>query len=135
MSRHGHSGYNKDRSRTYNSWRSMIDRVTRPTHPRFHCYGGRGVQIDPAWTGPGGFEQFLADMGERPEGRTLDRTDANGHYTPGNCRWATPKQQTWNRRCMVDRDEELPPGDRIRPLFPVDAAPVGGGGTDDGWAF
>jgi hypothetical protein len=113
----------------------MIDRCTLPTHPRYYRYGGRGVQIDPAWTGPGGFARFLGDMGERPDGLTLDRVDGNGHYTPGNCRWATPLEQTWNRRCMTVRDEELPPEEHIEPLTPVEIAPAQPAAAGSDWQF
>jgi hypothetical protein len=57
-------------------------------------YGGRGIQL--RYTS---FEQFLADVGPKPSpGHSLDRKDANGNYEPGNCRWATAKEQTFNRR-------------------------------------
>lgn len=86
---------------TYNSWRAMLERCRYARHPRFQEYGGRGIQVCDRWQGAGGFSRFLEDMGERPAGMTLDRIDVDGNYTPGNCRWATPILQRWNRRDMV----------------------------------
>jgi hypothetical protein len=59
-------------------------------------YVGQGISYDPRWDN---FEAFLADMGERPAGRNLDRTDNGKGYFKANCRWATPTEQTRNRRC------------------------------------
>jgi hypothetical protein len=73
--------------------------------------GHRGyvsVDMDPAWES---FAVFLHDMGERPEGTTLDRKDNTKGYWPGNCQWSTPEQQSWNRtvtRWIVCGDETLP---------------------------
>lgn len=61
-------------------------------------YGGRGITYDPRWEK---FENFLQDMGERPEGKTLDRINVNGNYCKENCRWATMKQQQRNKRCNI----------------------------------
>ena len=80
---------------TYCSWKNMRERCLNPRHHNFPRYGGRGITICSEWSE---FAKFLADMGERPEGRTIDRIDVDGNYEPGNCRWATPKQQTDNRR-------------------------------------
>ncbi len=93
---HGHCGNGRDgRSRTYNSWRAMIQRCTQSTHEQYPNYGGRGITVCEAWRD---FKNFLADMGERPYRKTLDRIDPNGHYEPANCKWSTAKQQAKNKR-------------------------------------
>lgn len=89
----------KKRSREYVSWRSMIDRCTNPRSPNYVRYGGRGITVCPEWRAS--LAVFVADMGPRPEGTSLDRINNDGNYEPGNCRWATPKQQTNNARSNV----------------------------------
>lgn len=79
----------------------MIERCTDSRHPSFNTYGGRGVTVDPRWTGELGFENFLTDMGLRPENMSLDRIDPNGNYEPSNCRWLDAKSQVANRRVIV----------------------------------
>lgn len=92
---HGHSK-NRDRSLTYKSWQAMIARCTNPKHPAFHYYGGRGITICDEWLAD--FKTFLRDVGERPEGLTLDRINTNGNYEPNNCRWVDFFTQNRNRR-------------------------------------
>ena len=75
------------------------------TNDSYKHYGGRGIKICDRWLGPGGFVNFLKDMGRRPEGKTLDRRNPQGDYTPENCRWASDKTQNANRRCNYTEEE------------------------------
>lgn len=91
---HGHHLHGRP-TPTYHSWLAMRKRCLYAAHPAFHRYGGRGITICARWRDS--FAHFLADMGERPEGLTLDRIDNDGNYEPGNCRWATPLEQRHNQ--------------------------------------
>jgi hypothetical protein len=86
----------------YYSYTAMMNRCTNPNSGDYRLYGARGIEVCNRWRfGDGdlsGFECFLIDMGPRPNGHSLDRwPDNTGDYRPGNCRWATPKQQIDNR--------------------------------------
>jgi hypothetical protein len=84
------------RSPEYKSWASMIDRCRNPRHRSYADYGGRGILVCPEWDS---FERFRANMGERPSKQhSLDRINNDGNYEPGNCRWATRRQQLRNTR-------------------------------------
>jgi hypothetical protein len=73
----------------------MVARCTDPEHKAFDLYGGRGITICERWMQ---FANFLADMGEKPPGSSIDRRKNDLGYEPGNCRWATPKTQARNKR-------------------------------------
>jgi hypothetical protein len=82
----------------YGVWRSMKQRCYDENFSSYYLYGSRGITIDDSWLGKEGFFNFIEDVGERPHGTTIDRLDSNGNYTKDNCRWATPEQQSDNRR-------------------------------------
>lgn len=83
---------------TYRAWASMKTRCLNPKASHYEQYGGRGISICDRWME---FENFFSDMGERPDGKTLDRIDVNGNYEPSNCRWATDDEQMNNKQDSV----------------------------------
>jgi hypothetical protein len=83
---------------TYESWQAMKNRCLSKSQLSYQRYGGAGITIDPAWME---FANFVADMGERPEGMTLDRIDNVKGYSKNNCRWATVAEQNRNTKQNV----------------------------------
>lgn len=91
----------------YGTWRGMIDRCENPQHHAFRNYGGRGIKVCPEWHDAAAFIAWVeANLGPRPEGMTMDRADNDGHYEPGNIRWATRSEQERNKRPQEKRDAD-----------------------------
>lgn len=85
----------KERPVLYTTWQGMRARCNNPKHVGYKNYGGRGIKICERWND---FENFAADMGERPPNTTLDRISCDGDYEPSNCRWLSKKEQRLNQR-------------------------------------
>lgn len=95
---HGHRRDGK-LPRTYKIWKHVTQRCTNPKVANYEYYGGRGIKMCERWAD---YENFLADMGECPDGLTIDRIDVNGDYEPGNCRWVSMAVQGNNKRNNVN---------------------------------
>lgn len=88
--------HGKARSREYSIWATMLQRCNNPKSTKYDYYGGLGVQVSERWVES--FENFFEDMGEAPEGMTLDRIDTKGDYCKENCRWTDRSMQQFNQK-------------------------------------
>jgi hypothetical protein len=91
---HGQSRRSGDTG-SYRVWKHMLQRCENPKCKDFPYYGGRGIGVCERWHD---FVLFFADMGEKPDGLSIDRIENNIGYQPGNCRWATMREQNANKR-------------------------------------
>ena len=101
--RHGHAGSEfgpERRSPTYYSWQNMIARCRYQSMPAYRYYGARGITVCERWQS---FGNFLADMGERPEGTQISRIDNDGNYEPSNCEWVSQAENLAERNRRVSR--------------------------------
>jgi len=93
-------GYSRNKMPEYKTWIQMKQRCYNKNSDNYDLYGGRGITVCDRWLNS--FETFLADMGHKPSKEyTIDRENVNGHYEPSNCKWATPKEQSRNKRNNV----------------------------------
>lgn len=93
--------HGKTKSRIHYTWKNMLQRCQNPRNNSYPDYGGRGIKVCARWQE---FENFYTDMGDVPDGMSLDRIDVDGDYEPDNCRWASPKVQARNKRNSIRVD-------------------------------
>lgn len=97
--RYGHRRtHGMSQTRTYAAWANMLRRCYNPKHDRYDRYGGRGISVCNRWRK---FAEFFADMGECPEGFSIERQQVDGNYEPTNCIWLPLTKQSANRRTVI----------------------------------
>lgn len=95
--KHPNETHGLSKTRSYSSWIALKRRCLDPEYKEYHYYGGRGITVCERWLK---FENFFADMGERPENHFIDRVDNDKGYEPDNCRWLPIPESNKNRRCV-----------------------------------
>lgn len=122
--KHGQA-YGKNGSKTYTAWAQMKSRCDNPKNKFYADYGGRGIGYCDEWKN---FEAFFADMGEAPEGLSLERIENSKGYSKGNCKWATRKEQQNNRRNtkMIEYEGKMWPKQIIAERFGIDSCTLMG---------
>lgn len=110
LTKHGEKRRGQPQTKEFQAWVAMNTRCSNPRQHRYERYGGRGITVCERWRHS--FQQFLADVGRAPsKAHSLDRIDNDGHYEPGNVRWATKREQTLNSthaRMITFGSETLP---------------------------
>jgi hypothetical protein len=101
-----------------NSWAGMKWRCLIPTNPNWEHYGGRGITVCKRWLLPNtqGFRNFIADLGPRPKGKSLDRINVQGHYEPTNCCWSTAAKQRCNQRRIIFRNKRMTKVEKVKQM-------------------
>lgn len=100
-------GESRKKNPVYDVYYAMLARCNSPTNPSYKYYGERGIKVCDEWQGFNGFAQFIQDMGERPNGLTLERRDNMQGYSPKNCYWADRHQQGLNRRVQSNNNSGI----------------------------
>lgn len=95
---HGNTTHGKSHTQVYKHWMQIILRCRNPSNPAYKYYGGRGIKVCDRWKT---FDNFHADMGERPQNCVIDRINNEGDYAPSNCRWVDLKTSSRNKRCVL----------------------------------